>query len=158
MSTVTLRVVTDADRDFILSVYGSTREDELATTDWSSEQKSEFCRQQFEAQDAHYRAHYPGATYDLILADGVPAGRLYVDRWDREIRIMEITLLPVTRGRGIGSALLRELQEETRETGKLLSIHVERFNPALTLYQRLGFTLAEDKGVYLLLHWRADPM
>lgn len=153
MSSVTLQTPSQEDREFLFSVYASTREDELAATDWSPQQKTEFCRQQFEAQDAHYRAHYPGASYHLILENGLSVGRLYVDRWSREIRIMEITLLPAARGRGIGSALLRELQNEARGAGKLLSIHVERFNPALTLYERLEFTLAEDKGVYLLLHW-----
>jgi ribosomal protein S18 acetylase RimI-like enzyme len=78
---------------------------------------------------------------------------LYVARWDREIRIMDIALLPEHRGSGIGSKLLRELQDEARAAGKTLSIHVERFNPALRLYERLGFQQVEDKGVYLLMSW-----
>lgn len=153
MSVVTLRAASEADRDFLFSVYSSTRDGELAMTDWSPEQKAEFCRQQFEAQDAHYRGHYPDAAYELILDDGKAVGRLYVDRWLKEIRIMEITLLPEARGHGVGGRLLADLQSEARGAGKILSIHVERFNPALTLYSRLGFMLAEDKGVYLLLHW-----
>ena len=36
-----------------------------------------------------------------------------------------------------------------------MTIHVERFNPALRLYERLGFSVAEDKGVYLLLERRS---
>jgi hypothetical protein len=35
-------------------------------------------------------------------------------------------------------------------------IHVERQNPALALYERLGFRLLEDRGVYLFLEWRAE--
>jgi ribosomal protein S18 acetylase RimI-like enzyme len=77
-----------------------------------------------------------------------------VDRWDKEIRIMDIALLPEHRGVGIGTGLLRELQEEARAAGKSLSIHVEKFNPALRLYERLGFQPQEDKGVYLLMVWR----
>jgi ribosomal protein S18 acetylase RimI-like enzyme len=79
---------------------------------------------------------------------------LYVARWEREIRIMDIALLPEDRGAGIGTKLLRELQEEARAAGKSLTIHVERFNPALGLYERLGFQQIEDKGVYLLMEWR----
>ena len=63
---------------------------------------------------------------------------------------MDIALLPEHRGAGIGAQLLRELQEEARSAGKSLTIHVERFNPALRLYERLGFRQVEDKGVYLL--------
>lgn len=156
MPSISLRKVSAADREFLCAVYSSTRTEELATTDWSHEQKAAFCQQQFEAQDAHYLAHYPNASRDLILADGIPVGRLYVDRWLTEIRIMEITLLPETRGRGIGGKLLADLQDEARKANKLLSIHVERFNPALSLYSRLGFIVAEDKGVYLLLHWQPE--
>ncbi|PYJ86874.1 MAG: GNAT family N-acetyltransferase, partial [Verrucomicrobia bacterium] len=54
-----------------------------------------------------------------------------------------------------GTKLLRDLQEEARGAGKSLTIHVERFNRALELYQRLGFKQVEDKGVYLLLEWSA---
>lgn len=158
MPSISLKKVSAVDREFLCAVYSSTRADELATTNWTHAQKAAFCHQQFEAQDVHYLTHYPNATRDLILLDGEPVGRLYVDRWPSEIRIMEITLLPASRGRGIGGKLLADLQSEARAANKLLSIHVERFNPALSLYSRLGFTVAEDKGVYLLLHWqpRAD--
>jgi len=156
MPSLSLRNVSAADREFLCAVYSSTRTEELATTDWTHEQKAAFCQQQFEAQDAHYLTHYPNASREIILVDGEPVGRLYVDRWPKEIRIMEITLLPEARGHGVGGRLLADLQSEARNAGKILSIHVERFNPALTLYSRLGFVLAEDKGVYLLLHWEPD--
>ncbi len=153
---VALRPVAPDDAAFLLSVYPSTRLDELVATDWPDEAKAGFCRQQFEAQTAHYQTHYPAAERSIILLNSQPAGRLYVDRWPREIRIMDIALLPEFRGKGAGSFLLTKLQNEAAAAEKLLSIHVERFNPALSLYARLGFVLAEDKGVYLLLHWEAE--
>jgi ribosomal protein S18 acetylase RimI-like enzyme len=85
---------------------------------------------------------------------GVPVGRLYVDRCEKAIRIMDIALLPEHRRAGIGTKLLRELQDEARTAGKTLTIHVEKFNPALRLYQRLGFQQIEDKGIYLFLEWK----
>jgi ribosomal protein S18 acetylase RimI-like enzyme len=136
-------------------VYASTRQEELALTDWSDDQKAAFCRQQFEAQRDWYREQYVSASFQVIVVDGRRAGRLYVDRWEEEIRIVDIALLPEWRGRGVGSALLTDLQSEARTAGKVLSIHVERFNRALTLYRRLGFEAAGDHGVYLLLRW--DP-
>lgn len=151
---VTLRPATDADAPFLAAVYASTREVELALTDWTAEQKSAFCRMQFDAQTAHYRQYYRTAEYDIIESGDDPVGRLYVDRWEREIRIMDIAILPAHRGQGIGTRLLVDLQKEAAGCGKVLSIHVERMNPALSLYHRLGFTVAEDKGVYLLMEWR----
>jgi GNAT superfamily N-acetyltransferase len=119
--------------------------------DWTPEQKAAFLEQQFAAQDRHYRERYEGATLDVIEVDGAAAGRLYVARWEREIRVMDIALLPEFRGRGIGSRLLRGIIEEAEGARCAVSIHVERMNPALSLYERLGFRLREDKGVYLLL-------
>lgn len=148
---VTLRPVAPDDEAFLYRVYASTREEELAAVDWGEAQKAAFLRQQFDAQSRHYREYYPEATFDVILADGRPAGRLYVARWPEEIRIVDIALLPEHRDRGIGTHLLNALISESEESDKTLSIHVERFNPALRLYGRLGFHKTADKGVYLLM-------
>ena len=149
-----LRAATPEDEPFLRAIYASTRAEELARVPWSDEQKSAFTNTQFAAQDAHYRQHYPTAQYSIIEVQGVPAGRLYVDRWEKEIRIMDIALLPEHRRAGIGTKLLGELQDEARTAGKALTIHVEKFNPALSLYHRLGFQLIEDKSVYLFLEWK----
>lgn len=150
---ISLRPITPEDDSFLAALYGSTRAEELSVTTWSDEEKAVFCRRQFDAQSAHYVENYPGASLQVVERGGEPIGRLYVTRWKREIRIMDIALLPAHRGTGIGTQLLRELQEEAGAAGKTLSIHVERFNPALRLYERLGFKMVEDKGVYLLLEW-----
>jgi ribosomal protein S18 acetylase RimI-like enzyme len=150
---ISLRKATAGDTEFLAAVYAGTRMEELAVTDWSDAQKAEFCRMQFTAQDTHYRQHYPTAGYQVIESSGIPVGRLYVDRWKREIRIMDIALLPEHRGKGIGTRLLLDLQREAAGLEKKLSIHVERMNPALGLYERLGFLRIEDKGVYFLMEW-----
>lgn len=150
---ISFRSTTPADTSFLARVYASSRAEELAATGWSEEQKEAFCRRQFDAQAAYYAANYPEASFQVIERDGVSIGRLYAARWEKEIRIVDITLLPEFRGSGIGTKLLRELQDEARAAGKSLTIHVERFNRALQLYQRLGFQQVEDKGVYLLLQW-----
>jgi GNAT superfamily N-acetyltransferase len=148
-----LRAVTPEDEQFLRTVYASTRADELARVPWGDEQKRAFTDMQFAAQDTDYRNNYPAAQFSIIEVRGVPVGRLYVDRCKTEIRILDIALLPDHRRAGIGTKLLRELQDEARLAGKTLNIHVERFNPALHLYQRLGFGQIEDKGVYLFLEW-----
>ena len=119
---------------------------------WDEPTKQAFLAQQFDAQDSHYRRHYPDASFQVIEVDGEPAGRLYLDRRDDEMRIIDIALLPRFRGRGIGAALLRELIDEAAAAGRRVSIHVERENRARTLYERLGFTVvADDGGVYVLM-------
>jgi ribosomal protein S18 acetylase RimI-like enzyme len=152
---INLRVASGADEAFLQAVYASTRAQELALTNWSDEQKAAFCRSQFAAQDTHYRQFYSNAVFSVILRDGTPAGRLYVDQLERETRIMDISLLPAHRGFGIGTRLLMEMQSAAAAAGKTLTIHVEKFNPALRLYQRLGFCPKQDEGIYLLMEWRA---
>ncbi len=151
---IALRPTDTADEAFLLEVYASTRADELALTSWSDEQKDQFVRMQFTAQDRYYREHFTAASFEVILIDDERVGRLYVDRTPTEIRIVDIALLPPYRGRGIGSQLIETLQAEARARDHPLRIHVERFNPALRLYQRLGFTIVQHGDVYLLMEWK----
>jgi len=149
---VTLRPITEADHPFLFRLYASTREEELAPVPWTAEQKEAFLRQQFGAQHTWWQEHYTGARFDLVLVDGVPAGRLYVDVWEREIRIVDIALVPEHRGGGIGTMLLRRVFAEGDAAGKPVSIHVEVFNPARRLYERLGFAEKGQHGdVYILM-------
>ena len=146
-----LRPVSAEDRDFLFRLYASTREEELRAVPWTTAQRTGFLRQQFEAQDAHYLANYPGASLDLVLLDGQPVGRLYVARWASEIRIMDIIVLAECRGAGIGTRLLHDIFEEAEQGRKKVSIHVESYNPARRLYERLGFVPAGEHGVYILM-------
>ena len=152
--TVTLRPIHDGDSELLLAIYASTRTEELAQVAWDDAQKESFLRMQFEAQQKFYEHEYPGAEFQIILVAGQPAGRLYVHRREKEIRIMDIALLPAFRGRGIGTALLKDLLAEGECTARLVTIHVESFNPAQRLYERLGFTKIGSNGVYHLLEWK----
>jgi len=126
--------------------------------DWSEAQRHAFLTQQFEAQDRHYRENYTGASFDLVLTGEEAVGRLYVARWADEIRLIDFALLPDQRSRGLGTSVLRDLQDEAKASARPLRIHVERYNRALRLYERLGFRVIEDRGVYLFLEWRDSPV
>jgi ribosomal protein S18 acetylase RimI-like enzyme len=153
MPQLTLRPITSDDLAILYQIYASTRAEELAQTDWTDEQKTAFLQQQFMAQHQYYQANYSGAQFQIIEETGQPIGRWYVDQWEDQIRIIDIALLPDQRGRGIGTQLIDRILTEGRALNLPVTIHVERFNPALHLYERLGFRVAEDKGVYLLLKW-----
>lgn len=148
---LSFRPITDADLEFLARLYASTRAEELAQVPWSDEQKAAFLRSQFDLQHVWWQEHYTGARFDLVLLDGVPAGRLYVDVWPREVRIVDIALLPEHRGAGLGTRLLERVFAEADAAGLPVSIHVEMFNPARRLYTRLGFVEKETQGVYVLM-------
>jgi ribosomal protein S18 acetylase RimI-like enzyme len=148
--SVTLRPAADEDRPFMLRVYASIREPELEKSGLPREQWGAFVEHQFQAQ-SHAYANYRDTSFEVVLVDGEPAGRLIIARWPEELRVVDIALLPAYRGRGIGGALMREVIEEAEERGVKTSIHVERFNPAQHLYTRLGFRMVSETGVYMLL-------
>jgi ribosomal protein S18 acetylase RimI-like enzyme len=154
---IALRDVESRDANFLFSVYASTRAEELAQVAWDDAQKESFLRMQFDAQRKFYESEYVGAAFQIIHVNGQPAGRLYVHRREKEIRIMDIALLPEFRRRRIGTTLLRQILSEGDETGRRVSIHVEAFNPALRLYTRLGFQQVATHGIYLLLERAPQP-
>jgi ribosomal protein S18 acetylase RimI-like enzyme len=153
--TVALRPAGPEDKAFLYRVYAGTREEELAAVDWSAAEKEQFLKMQFAAQHMYYHDQYPDANYDIVLRDGDAVGRLYVHRRPDEVRIVDIALLPESRNTGIGTSLLEDILREGAAAQKPVRIHVEKFNPALRLYERLGFSIAEDKGVYWLMEWNA---
>ncbi len=152
---LTFRRLADADLPFLARVYASTRAEELAATPLTDAVKAAFLADQFQLQHAHYQKYYPNADWLVTMRDGEDMGRLYIERWPTQHRIIDIALLPEHRGKGFGEALLRDLLDEATACCKAVTIHVEKFNPAMRLYRRLGFTTEEDKGVYDLMRWRA---
>ena len=156
--SISLRPITEDDRDFLLQVYSSTRQDELALVDWDDSQKEAFLQMQFAAQHRYYSENYLGATFELILDGQQPIGRLYVHRRADEIRVIDIALLPEHRNRGIGRRLMLEVLSEGQARGVPVTIHVECFNPAKRFYTRLGFEGIETHGVYELMKWTPESV
>ncbi len=147
------RDITNEDKEFLYQLYASTRQQEMELMDWTLEQKSSFLAMQFDAQHSFYMEQFKQAEFLLIEKDGEPIGRLYIDWRESEIRLIDIALLPTVRNQGLGTALLTEVLREG-QAGKLpVSIHVEKNNPAMRLYLKLGFIPVEDHGVYDLMCW-----
>jgi ribosomal protein S18 acetylase RimI-like enzyme len=109
---------------------------------------------QFQFQTMHYRKHYADASFQIILRDNAPIGRIYLHHGAREVRLMDIALLAEFRGSGIGRSIIEDVLRDAALQGKSVTLHVERFNRALHLYERLGFRVAEDQGVNFFMEWR----
>ena len=146
-----VRPMTDDDLPFVAALYASTREEEVAQTGWPAEQQRAFLAQQHEAQHRHYRTHYPETDWLIVELGGEAIGRLYLAEWERAFSVIDISLVPAARGRGYGGALLTDILAAADAAGKDVTIYVEKHNPALRLYLRLGFGPVKDEGVYLEL-------
>lgn len=149
-----LRPETESDIPFLMRLFASTREAELAqVVDWSAEQKQAFLASQFQAQRHHYRTTINGCAFDILEHRGVPAGRLYLEARQSRLHIVDISLLPDYCGKGLGTQILEAVMAAAAAGGKGVGIFVEKFNPALRLYRRLGFTEIADGEVHLEMEW-----
>lgn len=150
------RPMTDRDLPFIAALYATTRAEEVAASGWPAETQRAFLAQQHQAQHHHYRTFHPDAEWLIVEQQGVSVGRLYLDEDESGFLLIDISLLPASRGTGLGGAIIADLLDLARARAKPVSLHVERSNPARRLYVRLGFRLVEDKGIYLGMEWRPE--
>jgi len=155
-TSVALRPIQLQDDAFLYQVYASTRADEMAITGWTAAQQGAFLQMQFNAQRQYYLEQYPTAEYHIIRCDGVDIGRLIVNREADEILLMDISLLPEHRNGGIGTALIRDLMAQAAQASKPIRLHVETFNRALHLYERLGFIKIQETGIHYEMEWRPE--
>lgn len=147
--TLTLRAVTADDDAFLLTVYDSTRAEELDQAQWAEGQREAFLKWQFEMQRSQYNARFPDADYFVILIDDQPAGRIWIGQDAEQIRLLDIAILPEFQNRGAGTILLRKLIDEAEAIGKRLRHMVFVLNnEAHRFYERLGFVIIEDLGGY----------
>lgn len=150
------RALHGGDLAWLATLYASTREEELRSVPWPAQARQQFLAQQFAAQHQHYLAQHPHAHYLAILCDGLPAGRFYVDENGEDDLIVDISLLPSWRGRGLGTAVIGCQQQASAARGRALRLHVMRHNAAAQrLYTRLGFVAVDvpASDVYLPMYW-----
>jgi len=144
-----LRAERDGDIPFLLALFASTREDELAHAPWTPQQKSDFLAMQFNAQRSHYRGQMPDGLWLVLVHDGAPVGRIYLDWGPTTLNLVDIALIPQLRGQGVGSQLMKAILDLSEQADKITVLFVEKFNPALRLYQRLGFVTVRDTDIHL---------
>ncbi|MDO7843141.1 GNAT family N-acetyltransferase [Sphingomonas immobilis] len=145
-----LRPEAKRDLPFLKTLYASTRARELALMlNWNADQRAAFVAQQFEAQRTHYRSQFSKASFHVIEREGVPIGRLYLDRRETAIHIVDIALLPEVRRQGLGTALLGEIIDVAGAAGLGVSLSVTTDNPARHLYDRSGFVEIGSDDVYV---------
>jgi GNAT superfamily N-acetyltransferase len=74
-----------------------------------------------------------------------------VDLSPTHIHLDQLFLLPQYQSLGIGTYLLRALQQEARSKSLQLTLWVLRVNPALRFYERLGFQVIQETAASLRL-------
>lgn len=153
---VTLRLAGPADQAFLYQLYCSTRIEEIEAWGLEGAARETLLKLQFTARERHFDIAYPEAEHQIIICDDNSIGRIVVFRLEREIRLVDVALLPEHRGKGTGAALVLALCAEAQAAGKPVTLHVAKSNRAARLYQRLGFCVADDIGTDYKMEWRPD--
>lgn len=146
---ISLRPASPLDQAFLFQLYVRTRSPEVAGFGWSPEQQVAFLRMQYSAQRRWYETAFPQAEEQMVELDHAPIGRMIV--WkagDGATTLVDISLLPECRGQGIGGGLIGDLMEECKKANVPLRLQVLRTNPAVRLYQRLGFHKVGEDDLY----------
>jgi GNAT superfamily N-acetyltransferase len=151
---IKLRPEEPGDENFLLEVYASTRQEELDTTGWDSATRAAFINMQFAAMRRGYRSTFPHGEFSIVLADGLPIGRIVVNRAREEIRVVDVALLPTHRGKGIGTALMKAVLEEAALAKKPVRLHVLIDSRVVGWYQRLQFSTIGEPNPYQEMEWR----
>ena len=82
----------------------------------------------------------------IIVADGVKIGMINWSTNENTYEIENICLSPEYRNKGIGTQLLIVIIETC--TYPMIQLQVFKDNPAISLYQRLGFQVAGESEIY----------
>lgn len=152
----TLRPSSPGDQDFLFQLYASTRQAEFAALGWDTAQLEPLLRMQFSAQQRWYETAYALAEQQIVILGEAPIGRIMVNRAADATTLVDISLLPDHRGRGIGGGLVRDLIATCGRQRVRLRLQVLKTNPAARLYERLGFVRTGQDGMYFQMEKQPD--
>lgn len=149
------RPVAAGDGRFLYELYCSTRHAEVESFGWDDAMRKQFLHMQWSAQQRSYAMQFPDAEHAVVLCGNVQAGRILVDRGSdsRGLTLVDISLLPEFHNHGIGTRLIRDVQTEAKKACKSIALSVLPANPAIRLYERLGFRPAEHEGYHIKMEW-----
>jgi ribosomal protein S18 acetylase RimI-like enzyme len=153
VGTISHRPLLPDDGQFLFRLYASTRADEVGSWGWPAEQQESLLRMQFRARSQSYAMTYSGASHSILLAGEEPVGSMVVWLGPAEIRLVDIALLPNYRNKGLGGVWLSGLIRQAAAAERPLRLSVHRGNPAIRLYQRLGFSAIEDGPMYIEMEY-----
>lgn len=137
---ITRRFESPRDEPFLRHLVVETVTAELGAAAWPEPMRSHLLGIQYTSRRQSHRMNFPEAASQVIEVDGKDAGWVVVDILPDEVRLVEIIVLPELRGRGIGTAVIREILAIGSEARKPVRLNVKVMNQgAIRLYERLSF-------------------
>ena len=155
MSTLAVRPALPQDEIFLYDLYAAVRGPEFALAPIPQSQRDDLIRMQFRAMTTSYTAAFPNSCCHVVMLDGKPVGRLWVAQDEFQFTLVDIAIHPSVQSKGIGSALIQRLQQESARARLPIHCMVSRFIPgSLRFHKRLGFSIIREVQVHYHLEWR----
>ncbi len=152
---IALRPEREDDASFLYELFRSHTLPGFASMPVDEAMKESLVRMQFRAQTGSYRAGFPRGLFAVLEQDGVPIGRLVWDEKDGVAYIVDLALMPGSRGGGIGTAFMTALLAWAGERCAMVWSLVLHTNVAsLRMCERVGMVHDGDEGVNARMVWR----
>jgi len=142
------------DAAFVRLLVMETVMDELGAASWPEALRGPLLEVQYQARMKGLRDNFPDASPEILRVDGEAAGWLVIARREAEIRLVDIAVSHSYRGRGLASRRIQELLAEADSVNKPVRLSVGVMNPAVRLYERLGFQRTGGDPVRHFMEWR----
>jgi ribosomal protein S18 acetylase RimI-like enzyme len=143
-----LRPALPADADFEHLLYASTRDD---LRPLGPEVFDGLVGMHYRAQSMSIRLEHPQAERKIVMVQKAPVGRLIIDASGHHIEVIDVALLPEYRNCGLGTSVLNSVLAQADRLGRAIRLHVEKQSRAVRLFERLGFVMCADVGMYLAM-------
>lgn len=128
----------------------------LAETDLSNDQRTDLLSQQFFAQQQSYQHQFQQSEILTIMAADQIAGQLWFQEYRRGTLIIDFSIMPKLRQKGIGARVMSRLQERNRLLGRHILCRVRHHNQiAHQFYRHCGFQPVIREEQHLLYEWLA---
>jgi ribosomal protein S18 acetylase RimI-like enzyme len=131
---IQVREARPADMDFARALYFETMRGMIEPPfGWDQRRQEESLAGWFDLQQA-----------GIIIADGRDVGWMQTRASEDELLLGSLYVIPEMQRRGIGTHVLRELIDQSKRSSRPLTLAVMKNNPAIPLYERLGFRLTRE--------------
>lgn len=142
---------TNKDEEFLLSLYASTREDELIMNSMTQKEKKIFIKQQFTLRQKEYKEKFTDAKFLIIKRKKQNIGRVVYNFKDK-VHLIDIAFVKKSRSSGFGTKIINSLISNANKLNKTFKLSVCMDNPrALQLYHRLGLEIVNTQGYYYFM-------
>ncbi len=145
------------DANFILTLFCEVKATELYADSWPQQIRERLVAQQFTAFEQSVQNRYPSSEDYIIVHDSERVGRLQINNDVQSIRVINLSLLPAYRNKGIGADILKGIIREADSTGREVLFEVDKVNPAATLYRRLGFEACKEDALKYVMRYAPSP-